>query len=139
MKIKKIEKKIIKKFNIFNNWKDKYKYLINYHLLFPKFILKKKKKYLLKNCQFKIWIKIKIKKQKMKILINANSLIIKNLALIIVNIYNKQKLKNILKSKLNFIKKINFKKKISLLKQNNILKIIKIIKKKSILFLNNPF
>ncbi|XBT18719.1 MAG: SufE family protein [Candidatus Shikimatogenerans sp. Tcar] len=139
MKIYNIEKKIIKKFNIFKNWEDKYEYLINYNLLYPKLILKKKKKkYLLKKCQSKIWIKIKIKNQKMKILINANSIIIKNLILILINIYNNQKLKNILKSKLTFIKKIKFDKYISLLRQNSLLEIIKYIKKISLINLKNP-
>ncbi|XBT18605.1 MAG: SufE family protein [Candidatus Shikimatogenerans sp. Tder] len=80
-----------------------------------------------------------MKNQKMNILINAYPKIIKNLILIIISIYNNQKLKNILKSKLIFMKKINFIKHLSLSKINIILEIIKYIKKISIINLINPF
>ncbi|XCC45328.1 MAG: hypothetical protein ABUS76_00135 [Candidatus Shikimatogenerans sp. Ttur] len=73
----------------------------------------------------------------MKILSNSNTLITKNLILIISIIYNNQKLKNILKSKLNFLKNIKIKKYNKEI--NNLLKIIKYIKKICIINLKNPF
>ncbi|XBT18403.1 MAG: SufE family protein [Candidatus Shikimatogenerans sp. Tduv] len=140
MKIKYIEKKIIKEFNKFNNWEDKYEYLINYYILNSKYILKnKKKKYLLKKCQSYTWIKIKIKNKKVKIFSNSNSIIIKNLSIILCKIYNNQKIKNILKSKLKFIKKIKFNKYLSPLRFNSILEMIKFIKKKILINMNTPF
>lgn len=70
---------------------------------------------------------------------NSNSLITINLAIILCKIYNNQNLKNILKSKLKFMKKIQFNKYLSPIRYNSIYEIIKFIKRKSLIKLKNPF
>ncbi|MDH3003791.1 MAG: SufE family protein [Candidatus Shikimatogenerans sp. JK-2022] len=116
----------------FNNLKleKKYFFLLKLSKKKKKIPLKyKKNKFLIKNCQIKIWLYIKKYKKKIKIYCQSESNIINGIIYIIIKIIKKESLKNSIIYNKKFLKKINLLKIISINKYNSIIIIINNIKK----------
>lgn len=124
------EKKLINKFKKFKQWEKKYAFLIKLGKKLPKMNNNKKiTKNLIKGCQSKIWLYMCIKKPDIFILEGySESLIIKGILQVLMMIYSKKKLSEIMKIKHNFISEIGFDEFMSLKRTNGLFKAIKNIK-----------
>lgn len=126
----KFKKKII---NIFKKKKNKnyiYYFLIKKGKKLPNYPLKyKKKKYIIKNCQIKIWLYKKYINNKLFLIGKSESNIINGIIFLIINLLQKKTPLEIINYNYKFFKKINLIKFLSFNKFNSIIYIIKNIKK----------
>ncbi len=131
MIIKWNSKTIKKEILLCKNWDEKISYLIYLSKNLPiNKINIRKKKYILYNCNNKIWIKIYKINNNIFINADSNTILIKSILVIIISIYNRYKFKNI-----NFKKIIKYFTKMKLIKDINIFQ--QVILKKIILHINN--
>ncbi len=124
--------KILKEINFLKNKEDKLYYLIE---LGKKLPINKENIRINKNiiygCQSNVWLKIKKKNNLILLNGDSNSLIIKGLLIIIINLYNNKNINNILNININnILYKIHSFKKLFSIKIIGIKSIISFIKKK---------
>ncbi|AHL31179.1 Cysteine desulfuration protein sufE [Candidatus Karelsulcia muelleri] len=133
--ILKKEKYLINKIKSFSSLEKRYFFLINNG---KKLLLMNKKnlieKYLIEDCQSKLWIKINLNKKKLIIKSFTKALFPKGMVFLIKYIYSNSSLKEIKNYNNNFYKKLNLKSFFSQLRNNGLLFIIN-----QILFFNSKF
>lgn len=124
------EKKIIKKFFILESLEDQYFFLIKIGKLLPlvnkKYIIDK---YLINNCQSKIWFKLNHKNNKLIIKAYTEALIPRGFLFLIIRIFSNSHTKDVLNyNYYHFIKKIGLNFVLSPLRSNGLLIILNKIK-----------
>ncbi|MBU4480687.1 SufE family protein, partial [Patescibacteria group bacterium] len=104
MTIQEIQEKIIKEFKNFNDWSEKYKYLIKLGKSLPpmdsKYI---KKDYLVKDCQITTWSRSIFKDGKVFYDTDSTSIIVKGMVVLLKRIFSGQKPEDIINTDLYFI------------------------------------
>ncbi|WP_375322933.1 SufE family protein [Candidatus Karelsulcia muelleri] len=129
------EKKIIEEFSFLETLEEKYIFLIEIGKKLPlinnKYLIDK---YIIDNCQSKIWMRLNIKKKKLIIKAYTEALIPKGILFLIIRIYSNSYINDIINYNNNFLKKIGLKNFLSPLRSNGILNIINKIK---LFILNN--
>ncbi|RIU86122.1 SufE family protein [Candidatus Karelsulcia muelleri] len=124
------EKKLIKKFFVLESLEEKYLFLIKIGKLLP--LLNKKDlidKYLINNCQSKIWFKLNHKNNKLIIKAYTEALIPRGLLFLITRIFSNSHTKDVLNYNYYlFIKKIGLNFVLSPLRSNGLLIILNKIK-----------
>ncbi|ABS30496.1 MAG: SufE family protein [Candidatus Sulcia muelleri] len=124
------EKKLIKKFFYLESLEEKYFFLIKIGKLLP--LLNKKyliDKYLINNCQSKIWLKLNHKNNKLIIKAYTEALIPRGLLFLITRIFSNSHTKDVLNYNYYlFIKKIGLNFFLSPLRSNGLLIILNKIK-----------
>ncbi|ASS46857.1 SufE family protein [Candidatus Karelsulcia muelleri] len=124
------EKKIITKFLVLESLEEKSFFLIKIGKLLP--LLKKKyliDKYLINNCQSKIWFKLNHKNNKLIIKAYTEALIPRGLLFLITRIFSNSHTKDVLNyNYYPFIKKIGLNFVLSPLRSNGLLIILNKIK-----------
>lgn len=88
---------IIEDFQIFDDWEDKYSYIIDLGKSLAKYPESKKtEEYLVRGCQSQVWLYMNKKtNNKFEIYIDSDSSIVKGIGAIIVSIYNNKTQKEI--------------------------------------------
>ncbi|BAO66258.1 SufE family protein [Candidatus Karelsulcia muelleri] len=129
------EKKIIEEFSFLETLEEKYIYLIEIGKKLPlinnQYLIDK---YIIDNCQSKIWMILNIKKKKLIIKAYTEALLPKGILFLIIRIYSNSYINDIINYNNNFLKKIGLKNFLSPLRSNGILNIINKIK---LFILNN--
>lgn len=124
------EEKLILNFSLFNNWEEKYEYLIELGgdicLIDPD---KKTSKYLIQGCQSKVWLDFEFKNDKLYFYGDSDALISKGLVALIIELYSGNSPKEILTYQDSFFEKINLKEHLSMTRSNGLNMMIKKIKK----------
>ncbi|AIN47637.1 Sulfur acceptor protein SufE for iron-sulfur cluster assembly [Candidatus Karelsulcia muelleri] len=124
------EKKLIKKFFYLESLEEKYFFLIKIGKLLP--LLNKKyliDKYLINNCQSKIWLKLNHKNNKLIIKAYTEALIPRGLLFLITRIFSNSHTKDVLNYNYYlFIQKIGLNFFLSPLRSNGLLIILNQIK-----------
>ena len=130
MSIKEIQEEIIEDFEVFDDWMDKYEYLIDLGKSLP--IIEEKYKIehnLIKGCQSRVWLHAEMNGDN-KILYSADSdaIITKGIISLLIKVFTHQSPKEILDSKLYFIDKIGLSENLSPTRANGLLSMIKRMK-----------
>lgn len=129
MNIKEIEQQIIGEFNVFEDWMDKYNYLIELGRECPIIDEKdKKEENLIKGCQSRVWVSAKLDNGKMDIKADSDAVITKGIITLLLRVYNNQDPQEVYDSELSFIDKIGLKTHLSPTRSNGLLSMIKQIK-----------
>ena len=135
MNIQEAQEEIINEFKNFENWMDKYKYLIklgkDLSPMDSKYI---KKDYLVKDCQVTTWSYSIFKDGKVFYDIDSSSVIIKGMIVLLKRILSGQKPENIENADLYFIDKTGLKESCSPARINDLLKLINKIKQDAVLY-----
>ncbi|CAA3704297.1 Cysteine desulfuration protein sufE [Candidatus Portiera aleyrodidarum] len=119
--IENIQKKIIKELKFFNNWIDRYKYILDLGKKLPKMPAKwKKPKYLLSGCQSNVWIYHKFFDDKIHFIATSDAAIVLGLIAIILRIYNYRKPREILSTPLNLTKFVGLEQHLTLNRHNGL-------------------
>ena len=135
MTIQEIQNKIINEFKIFDDWMDKYKYLIKLgKSLSPMDSKYIKKDYLVKDCQVTTWIHSTFKNGKVFYDIDSSSVIIKGMIVLLKRILSGQKPEDIISADLYFIDKAGLRESCSPARINDLLKLINKIKQEAVLY-----
>ena len=135
MSISVIQKDIVNEFSIFEDWIERYEYMIelgkSLSIIENKF---KTKENIIKGCQSKVWLHAQLKDEKIVFSADSDAIITKGIIAILIRVFSNQSPKEILKADNKFIDAIGLKEHLSPTRANGLLSMIKQIKMYAIAF-----
>tara|TARA_B100000470_G_C19678548_1_gene340889 strand:- start:336 stop:752 length:417 start_codon:yes stop_codon:yes gene_type:complete len=138
MKIKEIQDEIIEEFSLFEDWKQKYEYIIelgnSIELIDEK---NKTDSNLIKGCQSKLWLYAELKNGKVIYTADSEAIITKGISAILLRVFSNQTAKDILNSDAKYIDAIGLKEHLSPTRANGLVSMIKQIKYYALAFNTN--
>jgi len=135
MSIDEIQEEIIKEFKNFDNWMDKYNYLIKLGKdLSPIDSKYKTEDNLIKGCQVKTWFHSTFKDGKVFYDINSSSIMIRGIIALLIRVLSGQKPEDIKNADLYFIDEMGLRENFSPIRPNSLWKLINRIKQDAILY-----
>lgn len=130
MSIEDIEKEIIEEFANFEDWMDKYSYIIEIGNSCP--IIEEKEKTennLIKGCQSRVWVSAKLDENGlMQITADSDAVITKGIITLLLRVFNNQKPQDVYSAELKFVDEIGLKSHLSPTRSNGLVSMIKQIK-----------
>jgi cysteine desulfuration protein SufE len=124
-----IQDEIIEEFEVFDDWMDKYNYLIELSrdlpLIDPKF---KTNEYLISGCQSKVWLHAEYINGIISFTADSNAIITKGIIALLIRVFSGRKPEEIMNVDLYFIDKIGLRQNLSPTRSNGLLAFIKQIK-----------
>lgn len=129
MTIKEIENQIIEEFAIFDDWMDKYEYIIELGKSVPTIQENQKvEENLIKGCQSRVWLSCKVEDGKLYFAADSDAIITKGIISLLIRVYNGQTPADILDNELSFIGAIGLQENLSPTRANGLVSMIKQIK-----------
>ncbi len=129
MSIEEIEKEIIEEFELFDNWDDKYEYIIDLgKKLAPLQDEHKKDENKVKGCQSTVWLVAYYEGGKVMYKAESDAVIVKGLISMLIRVLSKQTPDDILNAKLDFIKEIGMMSHLAQTRSNGLLSMVKQMK-----------
>lgn len=129
MSIKEIQEEIIEEFAIFDDWIQKYDYLIELSkdipLIYEEYRLNEN---LIKGCQSKVWLHATEIDGKVIYTADSDAIITKGIAALLIRVLSEQKAKDILENEMYFIDAIGLKEHLSMTRSNGLVSMIKQMK-----------
>ncbi|MFP4024721.1 MAG: SufE family protein [Thiohalospira sp.] len=123
------QEEIIEEFSIFDDWMDKYNYLIELSkdlpVIDPKY---KTNEYLIEGCQSKVWLYAEMDGDKVKFTADSDAIITKGIAALLVRVLSGLSPKEIMNADLYFIDKIGLQQNLSPTRSNGLLAMVKQMK-----------
>lgn len=127
--IKEQEQKIISDFEMFDDWMDKYNYIIELGKSIPPIKEEyKTEKYLIKGCQSRVWLHADYRDGKVVYTADSDALITKGIAALLIEVLSGQPPKEIVDAELSFIDEIGLKEHLSQTRSNGLVNMIKQMK-----------
>ena len=123
------EKEIISEFEIFDNWMEKYEYLIDLGKDLP--IIEssyKQDENLIKGCQSRVWLFAEYDQGKVSFFADSEAIITKGIIALLIRVLNHQPPRHIIDAELNFINKIGLTNHLSPTRANGLLEMVKQMK-----------
>ena len=129
MTVENAQKDIINNFLFFDDWTQKYEYIIELSkdLEFMRENLKNEDN-LIKGCQSKVWLHAEMNNGKINFLADSEAIITKGIISILLNVFNNREPQEILDSDMSFIEKIGLKEHLSPNRANGLSSMYKQIK-----------
>jgi len=135
--IQKIQAEIIEDFGMFDDWMQKYEYLIDLgNDLVPIKEQYKTEDNLIKGCQSRVWLHAEHTQGKIIFTADSDAIMTKGIVAILINVLSNQAPKDIATAKLDFIKEIGLKDQLSPTRANGLVSMIKKMKLYAIAFNN---
>jgi cysteine desulfuration protein SufE len=133
--IKAIQDEIIEEFSLFEDWMQRYEYMIELGKSLP-LINKdyKTDKYIIKGCQSKVWVHANLDGDKLKFTADSDAIITKGIIAILIRVFSDQNPKDILEADTDFIDKIGLKEHLSPTRANGLVSMVKQIKMYAVVF-----
>lgn len=129
MSINEIQDEIIEEFSLFDDWMDKYQYLIDLSKNLPIIDEKyKQENYLIKGCQSQVWLFAEEKDGKVFFTADSDAIITKGIISLLIRVMSGQTPQDILDCDLHFIEAIGLKENLSPTRSNGLLSMIKQMK-----------
>ncbi|PHQ55427.1 MAG: Fe-S metabolism protein SufE [Lutibacter sp.] len=129
MTIKEIQEEIIDEFSMFEDWMERYEYIIelgkSLPLISEAFKLDEN---LIVGCQSKVWLYSEFKNDTIKFTADSDAILTKGIVAILLRVFNNQKPSAILEADLYFIDEIGLKEHLSPTRANGLVSMIKQIK-----------
>ncbi|WOC39326.1 SufE family protein [Polaribacter sp. HL-MS24] len=129
MTIKEIQEEIIDEFSMFDDWMDRYQYIIDLGkslpIIDPKFKLDEN---LIKGCQSKVWLYSELENEVIKYTADSDAILTKGIAALLLRVYSGQQPKDILSAETDFVDAIGLKEHLSPTRANGLVSMIKQIK-----------
>lgn len=129
MRIEEIEDEIIDEFAIYDDWMDKYEYIIE--LGKDLVLIKEENKTddkLIKGCQSRVWLDSEKEGDILNFYADSDAIITKGIISLLLRVFSGQKPEDIAKSDLRFIKEIGLQEHLSPTRANGLLSMVKQIK-----------
>ena len=127
--ISKIETEIIEEFGLFDNWIDKYDYLIDLGKSLPKLEESEKTiENIITGCQSQVWLNAKKVDNSIIFTADSDAIMTKGIIAILIRVLSHQKPNDIINAKLDFIKTIGLNEQLSQTRANGLTSMIKKIK-----------
>ena len=124
--IKAIQDEIIEEFSLFEDWMQRYEYMIELGKSLPLINNDyKTDKYIIKGCQSKVWVHANLDGDKLKFTADSDAIITKGIIAILIRVFSDQNPKDILEADTDFIDKIGLKEHLSPTRANGLVSMIK--------------
>ena len=135
MTIENLKQNLIQDFSFFEDWTQRYEYMIELSKGLEKMDEQMKNdKNIIKGCQSKVWLHAELNGGKIKFLADSEAIITRGIIAILLTIFNNRTPKEIIESDTNFIEKIGLKEHLSPNRANGLYSMIKQIKFYAIAF-----
>ena len=132
------QEEIIQEFEIFEDWMEKYEYIIELGKDTPVIDSSKKTEdRLIEGCQSKVWLDSLLEDGKMKFSADSDAVITKGIIGLLIRVLNNETPEVVAKADLHFIKDIGLQEHLSITRSNCLLSMIKKIKMNALIALNN--
>lgn len=129
MTINEIQDEIIFEFSVFNDWMDKYEYLIELGKELQPFDEKyRTEQNLIDGCQSKVWLNAELINGKIALTADSDAIITKGIASLLIRVLSNQTPEDILNSNLYFIEKTGLQQHLSPTRSNGLMSMIKQIR-----------
>ncbi len=129
MTIKEIQEEIIDEFSMFEDWMDRYEYIIELGKSLPLINEAYKiEENLIAGCQSKVWLHAEIEEDKINFTADSDAILTKGIVAILLRVFTNQKPKDILEAELYFVDEIGLKEHLSPTRANGLVSMIKQIK-----------
>ena len=129
MTIKSIQEEVIDEFLLFDDWMQKYEYMIDLGKSLP--LINENNKTddrLIKGCQSKVWLDAQLKNGKINYTADSDAIITKGIIAILLRVFSNQTPDSILSANTDFIDEIGLKEHLSPTRANGLVSMIKQLK-----------
>ena len=135
MTIQETQEQIVKEFEQFVEWEDKYKRIIDLGRELPAINESyKTEKFKLSGCQSQLWINAQLERDKIIFEADSDAAIVKGLIAILIKVYSRHTPEEILASPPEFLKKIGIDNHLSPTRQNGLGAMMKQIQMYAVVF-----
>ncbi len=127
--IQEIQEEIIDEFSMFEDWMQRYEYMIDLGKSLP--LIDEKYKtddYIIKGCQSKVWVHADLKDETIHFTADSDAIITKGIIAILIRAFSGQSPQNIIDADTAFIDEIGLKEHLSPTRANGLVSMIKQIK-----------
>ena len=135
MTIKEIQEEIVDEFAMFDDWEDRFQYIIDLGKDLP--LIEEKYKVeenTIKGCQSKVWLHAEIIDDKVVFTADSDAIITKGIIAILIRTFSNQSASAILDADTNFVDEIGLKEQLSPTRANGLVSMIKNIKMYALAF-----
>ena len=138
MGIIEIQNEIIDEFSLFEDWMQRYEYMIELGKSIE--LIESSKKIdsnLIKGCQSKLWLHAELNNNKLIFKADSEAIITKGIAAVLLRVFSNQTPEDILNANLDFVDKIGLKEHLSPTRANGLISMIKQIKYYALAYTKN--
>ena len=127
--IQDIQNEIIDEFAMFEDWEERYQYMIDLGKTLPLIDTQyKTEDNIIKGCQSKVWVHAELKDEKIAFTADSDAIITKGIIAILIRVFSNQQPKDILEANTDFIDQIGLKEHLSPTRANGLVSMIKQLK-----------
>jgi len=135
MTIKEIQEEIVDEFAMFDDWMQRYEYIIDLGKNLPLIDeAYKTEDNIIKGCQSKVWVHAEKQDDKIIFTSDSDAILTKGIIAILIRVFSNQKSEDILNADMNFIDEIGLKEHLSPTRANGLVSMIKKIKMYALAF-----
>ena len=129
MSIKEIQDEIVDEFSMFDDWMQRYEYMIELGKSIPLIDDNyKTDDYIIKGCQSKVWVHAEMNTNKVVFTADSDAIITKGIIGILLRVFSNQTPQDIIDANMDFIDAIGLKEHLSPTRANGLVSMIKQIK-----------
>tara|TARA_B100001057_G_scaffold359440_1_gene361709 strand:- start:5415 stop:5831 length:417 start_codon:yes stop_codon:yes gene_type:complete len=129
MRIDEIQNEIVEEFSLFEDWMQKYEYIIELGKTIKPIDNKNKvESNLIKGCQSKLWLHAELKNGKVIYTADSEAIITKGIAAVLLRVFSNQTPFDIINSDVDYIDKIGLKEHLSPTRANGLVSMVKQLK-----------
>lgn len=129
MSLEEKQQEIIEEFAVFDDWMEKYEYIIDLGKDLPKIEeAKKTKDRIIEGCQSQVWLDSAFENGKMHFKADSDAIITKGIIGLLIRVLDDEKPEDIVKSELHFINDIGLHEHLSPTRSNGLLSMVKKMK-----------
>ena len=129
MSIEDIQNEIIDEFSMFEDWEERYQYMIDLGKDLPLIDIQyKTEDNIIKGCQSKVWVHAEMNNDKIEFTADSDAIITKGIIAILIRSFSNQHPKDIIEANTDFIDKIGLKEHLSPTRSNGLVSMVKQMK-----------
>lgn len=129
MTINERQEEVIEEFEMFEDWMDKYEYLISLGKELPLIQeTKKTSENIIKGCQSRVWLAADLENSKIQYTADSDAIITKGIISLMIRILTDSSPKEIMETELYFIDKVGLKEHLSPTRSNGLVSMVKQMK-----------
>lgn len=129
MTIAEIQSEIVAEFSLFDDWMQRYEYMIDLGKSLPLIADNyKTDDNIIKGCQSKVWVHAELDHDKLVFTADSDAIITKGIIAILIRVFSNQKPSDIIEADTNFIDEIGLKEHLSPTRANGLVNMVKQLK-----------
>ena len=126
MTINEVQDQIIEEFSVFDDWMDKYNFIIELSKELPPFNPENKtKQNLINGCQSRVWLNAEMEDGKLVFTADSDAIITKGIVALLIRVFSNRTPVEIRETDLYFIDRIGLKQNLSPTRSNGLLSMVK--------------